>query len=360
MEKIGYKELASNLFCWSIFVLIGFLFFNYLFGYTLPFLLAWGIAYLIYPFARDLSAKTKISRKACSFALILLLLMIISLLLFLTVNRLAFELQKLVDYMTNNSEKIAGYFEEVFTFFTSIGEKLPIINNLQDSELVASITKNINSIISSIWQSLLESLGTVIPNLAASIVMTLPDVLLVSLITVISCFYFAMDVDLIHKKLKEILPKSVADHIRKIKNQMGNGLKKYFRAYLIIFIITFVELFIGFLILGIDYSFVLALLISFIDFLPVFGTAVVLLPWGVILLLTQNYGMAIGILVLLIITTVVRQIIEPKIVGKSLGVHPILTLITLYIGLKLFGVFGMIFLPIITLIFFSREEKKEE
>lgn len=360
MERIDYKDLASKLFCWSIFVLIGFLFFNYLFGYAIPFLLAWGIAYLIYPFACELSAKTKISRKACSFALILLLLLIILLLLFLTVNRLAFELQKLVEYMTNNSEKIANYFEEIFAFFASIGEKLPIINKLQDSDLIANITKNINSIFSSIWESLLEALGTAIPNLAASIVTTLPDVLFVSLITVISCFYFAMDIDLIHKKIKEILPQRAAAYIRKFKNQMGNGLKKYFRAYLIIFIITFVELFVGFLILGIDYSFVLALLISFIDFLPVFGTAAVLLPWGVILLLAKNYEMGIGILVLLIITTVVRQITEPKIVGKSLGVHPILTLITLYVGLKLFGLFGMIFLPIVTLIFFSRGEKKEE
>jgi predicted PurR-regulated permease PerM len=129
---------------------------------------------------------------------------------------------------------------------------------------------------------------------------------------------------------------------------------------LLIFCITFAELFVGFLILGVNYSFVLAFLISIIDFLPVFGTGVILLPWGIVLLLMKNYFLGIGILLLLTIMAVVRQVIEPKIVGKSLGVHPILSLVTLYVGFQLFGIVGMIFLPIVSIIFLSKPDTKKQ
>lgn len=359
MEKIDYKELATKLFCWLILGISAILFVKYLFGYTVPFLVAWGIAYLIYPIAHKLSAKTKLPRKVCSFVLVLLLLTVILLLLFLIVNRLAYEIQNFVEYMTSHSEDIANYFGVIFDFISSIGDKLPIINQFQDPGLIESITQNVNAFISSVWKSLLDALGTAIPNFAADIVTTLPNILFVSLITVISCFYFAMDVDLLHIKLKGMLPENLIRYIRRVKKRISYGLRKYFKAYFIIFGITFAELFIGFLILGIEYSFVLALLISFIDFLPVFGTGAVLLPWGVILLFMNKYFLGIGIIILLLIITVVRQVVEPKIVGKSLGVHPIITLVTIYIGFKLFGFFGMLFLPLATILLLSKEAKEE-
>ena len=127
----------------------------------------------------------------------------------------------------------------------------------------------------------------------------------------------------------------------------------------LLFLITFVELFVGFLILQVDYAFVLAILIAFVDFLPVLGTGAILAPWGIIALLTKNYFLGIGIIVLFVVMTVIRQIIEPKIVGKSLGVHPILTLIAIYLGYKLFGIVGMIFLPIAALVFFSADGEEK-
>ena len=363
MEKINYKELASKLFCWGIFVIIIALFFKYLFWSIFPFLVAWGVAYAIFPIASELSSKTKISRKICSFFLMTLLLAIILSSLLLIGNRLLFEIQNLVRFLTENSDKIASYFKSIFDFINSIAERLPIINKLQDVGLTESITNNINTFITSIWQSLLADLGSAVPDLAADIVTALPNVLFVSLITVISCFYFALDVDMLHAKLKSFLPERIVNTAKKIKLRIGNGFKKYIKAYFVLFGITFAELLLGFWILGVEYSFVLALLIAFIDFLPVFGTGAVLVPWGIILLLMKNYYLGIGILILFVLMTIVRQVIEPKIVGKSLGVHPLVTLVTLYVGYQLFGLFGMIFLPIAVIVIFCKEDdanKKDE
>ena len=359
MDKIDYKSLAARLFCIACLIIVGVIFFKYIFVALVPFLIAWGIAYLVYPIARELSQKTKIKRRACSFFLVLLLLIIVSLLFFLIVNRLVLELQNLMDYLANNGEEIAGYFQSIFDFFNSIGERLPIINKLQDAELIADIVENVNAVISNIWETVLGALGSALPNIAGAVVGTLPNILIVSLVTVISCFYFAVDLDIVNDKIKELLPNRILNIIRSFKYKFVSGFKKYLRAYLLIFVITFAELFVGFLVLGVNYSFALAVIIAIIDFLPVFGTGAVLLPWGIILLLMKNYFLGVGILLLLIIITVVRQVLEPKIVGKSLGVHPILSLVTLYVGYELFGLVGMIFLPIITIVFFTKPETQK-
>lgn len=356
MGKTDYKELASKLFCWCVFALIGILFFKYLFSYTVPFLVSWGIAYLVYPVAVKLNEKTKISRKIWSFFLVFLILITLLSLLFLIGNKILYEIQNFVAYLTENSEKIAEYFEKAFEFFNSIGEKLPILSSFQNTDFFENVSSNISVLINNVWKSLLERLGSAVPDIASAIVMALPNILLVSLISVISSFYFAIDIDTVNKNIKQVLPKKIGDYLSKFKQRGIIGLKKYLKAYCILFVITFAELIIGFWILGVDYAFVLALLISLIDFLPLFGAGAVLAPWGIILLLMKKYFLGIGLIVMFVLMTVIRQIIEPKIVGKSLGVHPILTLITIYLGYKLFGLFGMIFLPIATLILFSKDE----
>ncbi len=355
MEKTDYKGLASKLFCWSIFALIGVLFFKYLFSYTVPFLIAWGIAYSVYPLAKKLNSKTKISRKICSFVLVFILLVILSSFVFLIGNRILYEIQNLVEYLTDNSDKIAKYFEGIFEFFNSLSNKLPFLNNIQNTGIAESINNNLNTFLNNVWESMLERLGSAVPDVARGIVVALPNILLVSLITVIACFYFAVDIENIDEKIEKALPNRILEFLLKMKSRVISGFKKYLKAYCVLFVITFVELLIGFWILGIDYAFVLAILIALIDFLPVFGTGAVLVPWGIILLLMKNYFLGIGIIIMFVLMTIVRQVIEPKIVGKSLGVHPILTLITIYIGFKLFGILGMIFLPIATLIVFSKD-----
>ena len=357
MGKIDYKSLASKLFCWGIFAIIGFLFFKYIFSYTVPFLISWGIACAVFPLAKKISAKTKISRKFCSFVLVLIILVVLLALVFLIGNRILFETQNLFKYLTDNSDKIAQYFEKVFGFFSSLAQNLPILNSLQNTGFAEDINQNINALLDNVWQSILQRLGSTVPDVARSIVIALPNILLVSLITIIACFYFAVDVEVVNEKISDLLPKTLLEFILKMKSKFLNGFKKYLKAYCVLFIITFAELLLGFWILGIDYALVLAMLIAFIDFLPVFGTGAVLVPWGIVVLLMKNYFLGVGIIIMFILMTIIRQILEPKIVGKSLGVHPILTLITIYLGFKLFGILGMIFLPIATLIMFSKDEE---
>ena len=119
----------------------------------------------------------------------------------------------------------------------------------------------------------------------------------------------------------------------------------YVRAMAILLCLTFVELAIGFAILGLDYALVLAFFISLIDALPILGTGTVLIPWALVSLITGDFFIAIGLAVIYGVVAIVRNLIEPKIIGQQIGLHPLITLASVYVGLKIFGFFG-IFMPV--------------
>jgi predicted PurR-regulated permease PerM len=122
------------------------------------------------------------------------------------------------------------------------------------------------------------------------------------------------------------------------------------QGYILILLITFGELAIGFTLLRIDYSVLIAVAVALLDILPVVGTGTVLIPWSLISLLIGKIPQGIGLLVLYITITVVRNIIEPRIIGARIGLHPLATLIFMYLGLHLFGVIGMLLLPLIIIL----------
>ena len=120
---------------------------------------------------------------------------------------------------------------------------------------------------------------------------------------------------------------------------------KYLRVYLFLMFITFCELFAGFTILRVEYSFLLALVITVIEILPVLGVGTALVPWSIVELLGRDFRMGFGLLILWAVITVVRQIAEPHIVGETIGLHPLLTLVGMYIGFRVFGIVGMLLAP---------------
>ena len=125
------------------------------------------------------------------------------------------------------------------------------------------------------------------------------------------------------------------------------GLGKFLRTYSIIIIVTFIELFVGFVVLRIDHAFALAAFISIVDFLPILGVGGVLLPWTIVSFVTGNVYRAIGLIILLAIIWAVRQPVEAKLIGRGAGVHPIFALAAVYTGFRLAGIFGMIAAPVL-------------
>ncbi|EQJ23470.1 AI-2E family transporter [Clostridioides difficile] len=131
-----------------------------------------------------------------------------------------------------------------------------------------------------------------------------------------------------------------------IKNSSINALLKLLKAYAILLSVTFIELLIGLTILKVENAFTISVIIALVDILPVLGTGSILTPWMIISLINGNINLAIGLLILYIIITVVRQILEPKVVGHQIGLYPLITLMCMFVGAQLFGIAGLFGFPI--------------
>ena len=199
--------------------------------------------------------------------------------------------------------------------------------------------QSIGEIISSVSVSLVGGLSSLLAT-------SLPGLFIKLLLMIISTFFIAVDYrKLTHFILRQLSP--AGKHILfEIKQYIVGTLFVCIRSYALIMSITFVELAIGLSIIGVDRAVLIALGIAVFDILPVLGTGGIMLPWAAIRALAGDYRMAISLFVVYLIITVIRNIIEPKIVGQQIGLHPVVTLISMFVGLQLFGAVGLFGLPI--------------
>ena len=342
-----WSERAGKYFCYicigvGIYVAIKYFFFIFL-----PFLIAWGLAILTAPLSKRMSKKLGLSRKFCSFVITFLIIGGTAALLYLGINRLFYEAERLISRLYENSESIGSSVSELLNKLSSIGDrKNPILESLLQIDQFREIWENVDQVISSMLSNALSAVTRWIPSALLSIFKKLPSVLIFLLIAVISCFYFAADIDRINKKAVLLLPVPLRARIPSIKRQFLDKSSRYLRAYVILLLLTFGELFVGLSILRTPYPLLLAIFISILDILPILGVGTILIPWAAVeLLFTKDYYTGVGLLIIYVIITVVRQVTEPRIVGGSLGLHPLLTLISMYVGLKLFGFLGALLAP---------------
>ena len=213
----------------------------------------------------------------------------------------------------------------------------------QTSEILHLITKGINQTIYSLSQSLIFWI--------IHIGMSIPNFLIGLMFAIMSSIFISSDYANIMSFLTKLLPKNKRSLLFQAKIYTIQIVLKYTKAYLMLMFLTFIELIIGFSIIGIKNPIGMAALTSLCDTIPLIGSGIIILPWCLISFATGNLQLALGLIILNVIISIVRGFLEPKILGKQLGLHPLATLISIYIGIKLFGVLGMIFIPMATQIF---------
>lgn len=318
-----------------------YLFFKYLAGVLLPFLLGWGLAMLVRRPAAWLHEKTRISLGAARLSLVALTAALLGVALALTL-RVAFrEISQFLSRFGGDSTQFA---EQVKAWLASI----PIIG-----ERLAS---------GSIFREGLSMLLSVLPRFVAKLADILPSFFFTLGVSVIAAVYFCLDLDRIHAALSKRFLGKWQRVLRFFKDSALRAALSVLRAQGILTLVAFFFLLFGFLLLNVKYPLLLSGLIALLDFLPVLGVGLFLVPWGIISLLAGKRALGIGLLVLFFVITVTRQILEPRVLGRGYGLHPLVTLFSLYAGGRLFGFFGLLVFPMITLLFFemlfSEETKK--
>ena len=356
--SVDWQRTASILLCVLFAALAIYLAFKYLLLIFLPFIIAWGVSLIINPLASGLSKKLGIRKKPLAAILTSLLLALICILLVWGVNRLIFEAERLLERLVADRADLGEKIAELFARID--GQKLPLVENLIKIEQFRQIWENIEQLTADAITEAISALTRGIPGAVISILSRLPSIFLFVLVTIISCFYFSLDLDRIHGAMISLLPTKWQEKLPDVKKRMLGAAVKYVRAYVLLLALTFVELLVGFSILGVSYPLLIAFLVAVVDILPVLGVGTVLIPWAVIeIIFIKDLYMGIGLAIIYIVVTVIRQITEPKVVAGSLGLPPLAAIVSMYAGFKLLGIFGMIAGPMIALAIRSLIKKPE-
>lgn len=337
-----------------------FLFFKYCFGIASPFIVSFFLAVLLQRPLRWLDKKTKNKcHGLMSILLVFFCLIIILGPVVLILTLIGKEISNFVGFISQQLSDVpnllASLQNELIKFLDFLPED--IYTTVSDS-----LTEFFGRLINNFSMEALDDLGVDIKSVATglttgisgvySVVKNIPSVLIGVVIGVVAWIFFTKDYRYIVNFIKLQLPENKKNLLGDFKQIFSKTVLKMIKAYALIMFITFCELFIGFTILNAigvsnnNYAAIVAAGIAIFDILPVAGSGGILIPWMIISLIMGNVGQAVGLLVIYIVISVIRQYIEPKIVGTSLGVHPIVTLAGLYFGLKLFGFMGMFIVPI--------------
>ena len=338
------RKLFSLLFYGLLALIAATLFFRYLFAATLPFLAAFAAASLLHRPSRKLSALLRIPYRAVAIGLTVLsvsaALGIVSFLLWKTVTEIgAFAGDAL------GGDK--GLFENIVGIFRRLGDTLASFPFLGDQD-AAALKESVTQAFSDAVRNVLVSAASRFPAFAAKLVSAVPQTFLFFVVTVLSAVYFCID----YEKIRSFLHTRLSERHWGVMTQTFGVMKhtavQFVKSYFLLFLITFAGLFFGFVVLGEPYAFLFALITAVVDGLPILGMGLVLFPLAIYHFMLGNIGYGIGICVIYLVLTILRQVLEPKLLGAGMGIHPLVMLMAMYVGLQTFGIGGMLLAPFLT------------
>lgn len=365
MNKVEKKRAFLINFAFAALILaLAFVFLKYFFWITAPFVLSFFFAVVLQKPLRFLDKKTK--NKAHSFFSILLVILSICVIIVpasFIVASIIGKIGEFAAYLIDQLRDVSTFLATIENWILDTVDFLP--KHIYDSvsvQITDWFTKlqpsanegaaSSSALLSNIdFSSITEKLTSGVTGVYSAL-KGVPSVVIGLVIGVVAWILFTKDYDYIVAFIKRQLPDDKKNILGDLKHLFSKTVLTMFKAYGIIMLITFSELLLGFTILrttGImvnNYFVLIAALIAVFDILPVAGSGGVLIPWALFSVVSGNIKQAVGLIIIYVIITVIRQYIEPKIVGDTLGVHPIVTLMGLYFGLKLFGFIGMFLVPL--------------
>ena len=333
------KKFIVNSAYVGILLILAYFTLKYLAGMLMPFIIGFLVAAILNTPVRRISKRLKLSKHFVAICAVLVFYTTAVALLVLVLIKLFVAAGELFEYLPSFYNNTVSPLLSDFFDFTE--------------ELVAKFDKGAVGGYSTLFSDVELSLGSAISALSvkvlgyiSSFASNLPMIVLEVVLAVISTFFFAADYGYITGFLVSLLPSGAKERFCEIKKCLFGVMLKYLRSYSLILLVTFGELTLGLTLARTKNIFFTSLVIALLDILPVIGTGAVLVPWGIFEMLGGDFHSGIILLVLYAVITVVRNIIEPKIVGKEVGLHPTLTLISMFVGARLFGFVGLFGFPV--------------
>jgi len=345
----GRKRFLINVLFWATVVALIYVIFKYLLPFLMPFFLAALIAIFTRPLARIISRKTHIKLNIIALICTLVCFVIVAGLIAVIVIRLT-------EWATELFSALPSiYTDTIEPALTDFSDRITEQMGRLNPETVAILERVSDKLIDSIGDAALAISNWTV-NGVKNIVTGLPNFLLSCVICVIASIFITLDYEKIKSLGRLIMPERTTKVIMESSSNLRKIIWKYLKAYGVIMLITFSEIAIGLLIIGVNNALLVAALIAVFDIFPIVGSGMILLPWTIITLIQGKIMRGLGLGILYVIVIVVRQFLEPRVVGKHVGMHPLLTLACMFIGAHLFGGIGLFGVPVTAAVVLSLNE----
>ena len=307
-----------------------------------PFFVAYLIASLLRPVIRRME-KLHIPRRLAAAALVLACILLLAWICYLVVSRVYAELSGLAQNAAELLDRARRDPEFADGIIRRIDSAIPFFNL---ENVLTELWNGVNAEFESAAADVLGAVTSRVLPILGDVIGFLPGAFLYVFVLALSAYYIAVDRGTIRRFAESALPEAFRKHLASARRELSGTLGSMLKAYSVIFLMTFLELLAAFCLMRVEYPLVAAFLIAVVDILPVLGAGMILAPWGIGALILGDTARGLALLCTFGVMTVIREIAEPRLVGKSIGASPLVTLVSMYAGLKLFGVPGMIFTPV--------------
>ncbi|UOE95299.1 sporulation integral membrane protein YtvI [Alkalihalobacillus sp. LMS39] len=358
MAEHKVLQMIIRLFIVVALFIIGLVAFYYVVWLTYPFIIAGMIAFLLNPVANFLERKARFPRTLAVLSGILFLFGLVGSAITLLIIKLIDGFHYLSQLVPKHIETISIHIqtyvnEQVLPLW---GRAIGLIDELDETQRDA-VGNSIQQL-GGQFATLLANAGQAIANSLSHFIGALPITLTVVVFIILALYFMSKDWNDLTKAVKDKLPTKALKQMSDIFKDLKSKLFGFVRAQFILISMTAVVNFIGLLILNVEQALTIALILGVVDLLPYLGTGLILVPWGIYSIVTGNLFLGFGLLILYGLTVTLRQVAEPKVLSSSLGLNPLTTLISLFVGLQLFGFIGLFIGPVLLILFLSLYKAK--
>lgn len=336
------KFILNVAFVVTVYAVLYFIF-VYVIHWVMPFIIGFLIALALRPITKYLNKTLNSKGKGAALFVVASFYATVALILWLLITFLFTQLKDLVNIMP------ALYFNKIEPILLEFSDWI-VANTSTISPDVAStvsqiITNGINYI-----SDIIKNTSIILVQIVTKLISNFPLYLISVIFTIVLSVFISAEYNNITSFIKRQLPEKFNSTFEEAKVFLTGTLWKMIKSYILIMFITFLEIMTGLSLLKVSYALPIAAIIAVLDIMPVVGTGGVIIPWAIIELILKNYTLGFGLLILYLAVTVIRNIIEPRIVGHQIGLHPIITITVMYAGLRLFGFIGLLVAPIIAIL----------
>lgn len=333
-QYIKYLKILCNLAV-CVFILLCIIFIlPKIIVFFMPFVVGFILSLIANPLVRFLEKKLKIKRKYGTFLTIVLVIAVLVFACYGIGILLAIGLRGFMEYLPTMYENAGIEINTALSKLQSLLNKIPALAHLDVGETGEVLQNTFNGLVSDYKGPTFSAIG----GFATSI----PDILVSVIMGLLATYFFIADRDRLMAALNKHMPDSLHQKSVMIYGHILRAVGGYFKAQFKIMIIIYIIITAGLILIGVNYAWLIGFGIAFLDMLPVFGTGTVLVPWAAVKIFSGNITTAVGMLILYAVSLVVHQLVQPKLVGESVGLDPFTTLFFMYIGYKIKGVVGMI------------------